>query len=189
MCILASCRDWQACVCRQNSWCWGHDIHAVPRVNFWLAPVWLQGLRAHLRLCLGCASAMDLPKAQLLCPKPAPRGEAKLAKLGQLGDVPQKCTPNPAQTFTLYVHIYTRRLWCGLHKYSGRPQWMQGRRSPPHSSYCVLAKGFLLHCRIIFGQWQLINEAKSIRKSGGTRRVRGKQKQTPNQLQDFLYIQ
>lgn len=123
------------------------------------------------------------------CPKPGPQGEAKLAKLGQLGDLPQKCTPNPTQIITLYIHIYTRRFWCTLHSYSGRTEWIQHGRSSRPSSYCVLAKGFLLHCRIIFQQWQLINAAKSMRKSGETRRVKENQKETPDQLQDFCYIQ
>lgn len=178
MCTLASSRDWQACACRQKSWCWGHDTHAMPQVNFWLAPVWRQGLRAHGRLQhLGWASAMDLSKVQLVCPKAALRGEAKLAELGRLGDLPQKRTSNPTQIITLYI-IYV--LGCGLRDYSGRTEWMQGRRSPPPGSYYVLAKGFLLYCRIIFGQWQSINAAKSMKKSGETRRVKGKQKETPN---------
>lgn len=93
-------------------------------------PAWSQGLCAHLWLqCLGCASAMDIPKVQpgvpcLVC------GEAKLAKMGQLGNLPPRCTPDPTQIITVYIHIYTRRVWCGLHNHAGQSEYRGEFASP-----------------------------------------------------------
>ena len=80
---------------------------------------------------------MDLPKVQLMCPKPGPRGEAKLAKLGRLGDLPQKCTPNPTQIITLYIHVYTRRFDVGYTIIQvGQSERRVGGHLPPAVTVC-----------------------------------------------------
>lgn len=187
MCTLARSGDWQEWVSGSNSWCRCCDICAVPRVKFCR-------LQPDQSGCVPICGCSDLGMLlQWIFPKCNQVFHAwymvkqSLPSWGNWEICPRGAHLTQPKSL-LYAYIFTRGGFdVGYTIIQGRVY--TGGSSPPPGNCWVLAKGFLLHHGITFEQWQLISAAKSTRKSGETRWVKGKHKRTHNHLKEFCYTQ